>query len=206
MKDLSRALALVALGGLLCSGTAVAATGSAVVLGRTNTASGTTTVRSTSGAPLALVGAGSVPPLTVSSSARVVHLNSDLLDGLDSTALQRRITGSCPGAVKAVAATGALSCVALPQQWVAVVAEDGTLEHGSPGVSSGRYLHSTGTTYVQLPGDASACAWTVTPADGALSASVAPISGHDDYVAVTTHDAKGDVAAGFHLLVTCATG
>jgi hypothetical protein len=200
----TRALALVALGALLSTGTAVAATGSPLVLGRTNSASATTTLTTSSGAPLTLVGPRTVPPLAVGSSVRVGHLNSDLLDGLDSTSLQRRVTASCSGgAIRAVAANGTVACVGVARQWVAVVAADGSLEHGSPGTSSGRYLHSAATSYVQLPADVSGCAWLVTPADGATSASVAPLDGHDDYVTVTTYSGDKQLAAGFHLLVTC---
>lgn len=80
----------VILGGLAlfvaCTGTAVAASGGHLVLGRNNTASATTTLTDTSGTPLKIVGSTSAPPLSVNSPRKVKQLNSDLLDGLDSTA------------------------------------------------------------------------------------------------------------------------
>ena len=36
------------------------------------------------------------PPLAVNSHVKVANLNTDLLDGVDSAALQRRVTGHCP--------------------------------------------------------------------------------------------------------------
>jgi hypothetical protein len=197
-------LAWITLGALLSTGTAVAATGSPLVLGRANSAAGTTTVSTSSGAPLTLIGPATTPPLAVSSAVRVGHLNSDLLDGVDSAAFQRRISGACPdGAVRSIAASGVVACTAVARQWMAVVGPDGSLERGSDGVGSGRYLHATGTSYVQLPADVSACAWTATPATGATSAAVGEIGGHPDYVSVTTFAADGPVDAGFHLVVTC---
>src|SRR5262245_15733474 len=41
-----------------------------------------------------VVNAG-VKPFTVNSSTKVGNLNADLLDGLDSAALQKRVTGTC---------------------------------------------------------------------------------------------------------------
>lgn len=74
---------------------------------------------------------GGASPATVSSSAPVSRapsavrtatptgngasqrIDADRLDGLDSTAFQRRVTGSCTGAVTAVNADGSLACRAL---------------------------------------------------------------------------------------------
>ena len=39
------------------------------------------------------------PPLVVNSSTKVFNLNADYLDGLHSSALQHRVTASCPAAV-----------------------------------------------------------------------------------------------------------
>lgn len=66
-----------------------AATGDSLLLGRANSAGKTTTLQNTgSGPALSLKNKASAPPLVVSSSKRVVRLNADQLDGLDSTALQ----------------------------------------------------------------------------------------------------------------------
>jgi hypothetical protein len=56
------------------------------------------------------VGSGR-PPLVVNSSTRVANLNADKLDGLDSSALQRKL-GSCSAgaAIRSVASNGAVTC------------------------------------------------------------------------------------------------
>lgn len=62
----------------------------------------------------ALVRSG-VPPFKVNSNARVANLNADELDGVDSAALQRRVTGTCAlgAAVRNVAADGGVTCQTL---------------------------------------------------------------------------------------------
>jgi hypothetical protein len=56
-----------------------------------------------------------VKPFTVNSSTKVGNLNADLLDGLDSPALQKRVTGTCAAgsAVRVVSANGSVSCQAV---------------------------------------------------------------------------------------------
>jgi hypothetical protein len=95
--------AVVIFGAVLVAAIAVqpvlAGTGLGAVfnLGRTNTMNGATTLRGNAatrilqvtntgtGPALALSTKSTVPPMTVSSSTKVAHLNSDLLDGIDST-------------------------------------------------------------------------------------------------------------------------
>ena len=104
----SRALSsigLVAIGAVLAaSGTAVAATGGTFVLGRGNAASTTTALRN-SGADATLTLQQSrtgQAPLSVSSwSGKAPNLNSDKLDGLDSTAFA--LAGGKVGTIEAVA-------------------------------------------------------------------------------------------------------
>ena len=205
LKKIAAPFAWVVLGIVLSAGTAAAATGGTFVLGRSNTASGTTTLTSNRGTPLALHGPAAEPPFWIGANAtRVPYLNSDLLDGLDSTALQRRLVGSCPGAIRAVAANGGLTCTDLPRQWVAVVDSDGSLSGGSDGVSSGHYLNSAGSFFVQLPDDVSDCAWIASSTGGrGTSATVAPITGQPAYVGVTTSNAGAGAYEPFRLLVTC---
>jgi hypothetical protein len=53
-----------------------------------------------------------VAPFTVNSATKVGSLNADLLDGLDGSALQRRVSGSCAtgSAIRVVNADGSVSC------------------------------------------------------------------------------------------------
>jgi hypothetical protein len=124
----------VALGAVVSSLTlvataAVAGTGVGAVfnLGRTNTVNGSTALTgSTNGQQLRVVNTnaggsaagigistpGNKPPLVVNSTTKVGHLNVDLLDGLDSSALQRRVTKQCGNgtAVRTVNADGSVAC------------------------------------------------------------------------------------------------
>lgn len=70
---------------VLGSGTAYAATGGTFKLGNANTASRTTTLTNAYGTALYLRSKAGRAPLTVNSKTRVPNLNSDLLDGRDST-------------------------------------------------------------------------------------------------------------------------
>jgi len=69
-----------------------AATGGTFFLGRTNKASRQTTLeRTTSGPALRLVTRSSAnAPLSTNGTGKVVHLNADRVDGLDSSALKTR--------------------------------------------------------------------------------------------------------------------
>lgn len=87
---LGTSLALVAIGAVVAgTGTAAAATGGTFVLGRDNTAGATTILKNsgtTANLTLPAARAGQ-PPLAVSSWAgKVNNLNTDKIDGLDSTA------------------------------------------------------------------------------------------------------------------------
>jgi hypothetical protein len=70
---------------------AYAATGGPLLLGKTNTASKTTTLKKTGAGPaLALKTKGGAPPLKVNSKARVSKLNADLVDGLNGATLSTK--------------------------------------------------------------------------------------------------------------------
>ena len=95
-------------------GTAVAASGSTFVTGRSNAATTVTTLTNSRGTALVLRSKAGIPSLKVSSSSKVAALNADRLDSLDSSQLQRRISGSCPvgQSVRVVGASGAVACQA----------------------------------------------------------------------------------------------
>ena len=70
---------------------AYAANGGPLLLGKSNTASKTTKLKTTgNGAALSLKSKATAPPLKVSSSTTVAKLSADLVDGLDSSALRNR--------------------------------------------------------------------------------------------------------------------
>ncbi|MGH3306102.1 MAG: hypothetical protein ACRDOX_00325 [Nocardioides sp.] len=94
------------------SGTAVAATGGNLRLGMFNSAGETTVLKSNEGAPLALRSEPGVPPLRVNAEAKVTRLNADQLDSLDSSELQRRVSGACGAGtfVQSISADGSVVC------------------------------------------------------------------------------------------------
>ena len=100
---------------LLGTGVAGAATGGTFLLGRANTATTTTVLSTTRGVPLDLRGPSTRRPLSVSSSVVVPRLNTDLLDGLMGSQLQRRASATCPvgTAMTGLGADGRPSCADL---------------------------------------------------------------------------------------------
>jgi hypothetical protein len=80
----------------------------ALALTNTGTAAGSTALKLTT--------AAGVPPFLTASTTKVTHLNADSLDGLDSTALQRSVTGLCQlgTAAQTVFPDGSLSCNHFP--------------------------------------------------------------------------------------------
>ena len=116
---------VVSLLGLFIALTGVghAATGGKLTLGHANTASKGTALRSKGGPSLTLTNTGGKPaasfnvlrgkpPFAVNSTAKVKGLNADLLDGIDSSALQRRVAQSCSAgmAIRVINADGSVSC------------------------------------------------------------------------------------------------
>ncbi len=116
---------VVSLLGLFITLTGVghAATGGRLILGHANTASKGTALRSKGGPSLTLTNTGGKSaasfnvvrgksPFAVNSSAKVKGLNADLLDGIDSSALQRRVAQSCSAgmAIRVINADGSVSC------------------------------------------------------------------------------------------------
>ena len=110
------------------AGVADAATGGNFILGQANTASTSTALNADINGPalaiannklsgasvtgLSITVPSNKAPLTVSSAVRVKKLNADLIDGVDSADLQRRVGGSCPDgtSVQAIAVEGTVTC------------------------------------------------------------------------------------------------
>jgi trimeric autotransporter adhesin len=67
------------------------------------------------GTALNLMGGAGAPAFKVNSTTKIVSLNADLLDGLDSAALQKRVTGTCAAgqAIRVINANGTVSCQAV---------------------------------------------------------------------------------------------
>jgi hypothetical protein len=86
------------------NGTPSAIAGPLMTLENTSTNSGATALRLTTPSGHA--------PFNTNSSTKVDNLNADRLDGLDSTSLQRRVTGTCStgAAISAIASTGTVTC------------------------------------------------------------------------------------------------
>lgn len=73
-------------------GTAYAATGGNFVLGHANQAGKTSSLTNTGSGPALRLATrnGTTPALAVSNGAKIAHLNADALDGLSSSAFQRK--------------------------------------------------------------------------------------------------------------------
>lgn len=102
------AAAVLVLGGI---GVTVAATGGTFLLGKSNSASTTTSLTNSQGTALSLSSKSGTPPLKVNNTTKATNLNADLLDGLSSSSFQRRVSASCAFGLKALGSTGAATCV-----------------------------------------------------------------------------------------------
>ena len=72
-------------------GASYSATGGHFILGQSNAANAPSTLKNTTGTALSLKVPASKAPLVVNSNTKVAKLNSDRLDGLDSTAFQAKM-------------------------------------------------------------------------------------------------------------------
>jgi hypothetical protein len=78
-------------------------------------------------------------PITVNSTAgKATNLNADKLDSLDSTALQRRVSGTCAAgqSISSIAALGTVSCETDDDSGAALRSELGTTDAGGPNEAS----------------------------------------------------------------------
>lgn len=149
------------------TGTASGATG-ALLLGRDNTTDGTTSLHNSGSGPALELSTSSesTPVLDVDgNTTKNPGLNADLVDGLDSKDLQRRVTGDCGGtsAITAIEADGTATCG--PEMLFARVGRDGSLKTRSTGVVESRRI-VTGSYQIVFTVDSyspSRCSLSVTP-------------------------------------------
>jgi hypothetical protein len=144
----SMIVALVALFVAL-SGVGVAANGGNFILGHANNATLNTSLsapvvggkalqvtnNNTSNAASTALGlnvASGHAPFTVNSGVKVASLNADMVDGLDSSLLQRRVSGNCSGdtALQAIGSNGTVTCSSTLQQRVAGTCASGSAVSG----------------------------------------------------------------------------
>jgi hypothetical protein len=91
----------------------MAASGGTFTLGHINRTTSNTVINNSKGTALVLAAKKGIAPFGVNGNkVKVPSLNADELDGLDSAALQRRVTGQCGSTgISAVSATGSVTCV-----------------------------------------------------------------------------------------------
>jgi len=112
------------------SGTAYAATGGTFLIGKSNYATTATGLTNSAGTALSLASKTGYPPLAVNQTVKVSRLNADLLDGVDSSALQRRVSGTCNtgSAIVAVSGTGSVTCHLISSTNMVVTASVGNID------------------------------------------------------------------------------
>jgi hypothetical protein len=76
---------------LIVGGTAYAANGGSLLIGRINQGSALTTLSNSNGTALALNSPAGVPSLKVNRASKVLNLNVDEIDGFDSTELSLKV-------------------------------------------------------------------------------------------------------------------
>lgn len=133
---------------------AYAANGQPLLLGKSNKATKTTTIKNKKGTALSLTSKAGTPSLKVSSSAKVAQLNADQVDGLDGAALQNKtyvydLSGTTP---------------------------DERIDFTLPALPAGRYLASYNVT-AQAAGSSSASCLFNAGSTGAVPASGVSLGG-----------------------------
>jgi hypothetical protein len=150
------------------SGTAVAATGGAFLLGKSNTARSVTGLANSRGPALSLSSAANKPPLTVSNSVRVPKLNASYLDNTPASGFINGIGRAGSGVVTV---TGTVT--------VNLVQGNGSLLTGQ--CDNG----STGADlYLNLEAGASAIWWSFNGVSGSSTSGAVTQLSRSDLMAV----------------------
>jgi hypothetical protein len=191
------------------SGTAVAATGGNLRLGMFNSASETTVLKDSAGVPLALRSEPGVPPLRVNSDAKVTRLNADLLDSLDSSEFQRRVSGPCGAGtfVQSIGVDGAVVCggvapIASYQRFATATASGQAGGYAAAFCDAGDKVLSGG--FSTAPG-ANIDVWAEQPVlelSDPASDYFAEYEGHDCYQVFWTDDVSTDPTQ-VHVITLC---
>ena len=170
---------------LVAGGGAVAATGGKFILGKSNSATSTTTLTAKRGPALSLKSTGS-PALKVNNSRKVPNLNADRIDGLDSTQLART-----------TARTGAYDVAG---EWLDVdedgvddmIAAVATCPPGSQMTGGGAMdFTATGVTFINTPGGGES--WLV----GVITDPSVTESAADVTASVVCYNAKGTLPGSY---------
>lgn len=139
---------------VLGSGTAYAATGGKFILGKSNYAGATSSLTNKNGTALALNSKSGTAPLKVNRTVKVANLNSDLLDGLDSSSFARSAMKS--GSFDAYAVGEDFDGDGIDDEyWAQATCPAGTV------LTGGGFNDFTATGYVYFNGPAGANSWAV---------------------------------------------
>jgi hypothetical protein len=141
--------------------TAVAATGGSLILGKSNKATTPTSVANT-GAGTALklhTSSSKTPDLSISNKTEIKNLNSNLLDGLDSSQLQRPLTSGCSTGsfLRSVNQSGTPSCASPAAESASPLSEVASLVPAATtepvGFSDGNVLVTVASKQFTAPTD-----------------------------------------------------
>jgi len=215
MRHLSTALktiGLVTAVGLVGNSVSLAATGQGLVLGKGNTAKSATGIqRTTTGPVLSLKNKRATDaPFAVNGRGRVINLNADRLDGLDSTAFARATTTTALTArvdgIEAKATQAGVNAIT-PQLPIAqaVILQNGTPSTTSKGIATSTWNAAESRyeiTFTQAPSYIYTRYLTqVTPVTALCSATVTSLGGKLLVSAVNMNTAL-EMQCAFMLTVT----